>query len=223
MKEEASEQNGNEKHIYHRILSWCGEHKMKLTLIVVVAILLGGVLYQENKDTFKITVELEPERVKEGERITLTVTIIPLEHLEGDFEIEVKPEDTAFIHIHEKNASYNPENDSWIFSLGKLDLKVGMDWKYVYYLSGNTDRTASTWKIDVFVRYKPEINPDDREEHDETRYIAVEKADVPIPSFWDKVKESLKRNIGFCLGTKMILVLVIMGSLVISKKKKNGR
>jgi hypothetical protein len=35
MKSEASEQNGNEKHIYHRILSWCGEHKMLTRLLII--------------------------------------------------------------------------------------------------------------------------------------------------------------------------------------------
>ena len=173
MKEEASEQNGNEKHIYHRILSWCGEHKMKLTLIVVVAILFGGVLYQENKDTFKINVELEPEKVNVGERITLTVRIIPLEQMKGDFEIDIKPENASYIYLHEENASYNPENQSWIIPLGKLDLRVGMNWEFVYYLTGSTDASASMWRIDVNVQHKPEINSDEKEEHNEKRNIAM--------------------------------------------------
>jgi hypothetical protein len=36
MKEGASKPNGNENHLNHHILSWCGDHKMK--------VIIGGVL-----------------------------------------------------------------------------------------------------------------------------------------------------------------------------------
>ncbi len=48
MKQEANEPNGN--YLSHRILSWCGEHKMKLILtILVFGSLLGGYWYTTDR------------------------------------------------------------------------------------------------------------------------------------------------------------------------------
>ena len=61
MKEEASKQNGNEKHIYHRILSWCGEHKMKLFVmsIIVAIISICGLTWHMSEGCSDIAIDLE--------------------------------------------------------------------------------------------------------------------------------------------------------------------
>lgn len=216
-----SEPSKDEKHLRHRILSWCGDHKMKLAFLFVVAILFGGAIYHvEKEDTFEITVNLEPERVKINERMSLTVEIIPLEHVKGEFEIEIKPENPNYIFFLESSAIFNSEKQSWIIKLGKLDLKVGMNWPYIYYLSGRTERSASTWKIDVYVRYMPEGSPENIEEHHEVRYFTVEQSEFKPPSFWDKVRQWLRRNTGHCLGTDIIFLFVLSGGIVLLRKRK---
>ena len=41
MKEEPTEPNGNEKDIKHRVLSWCGEYKMKVIIFVIITALIS--------------------------------------------------------------------------------------------------------------------------------------------------------------------------------------
>jgi hypothetical protein len=221
MNKELNEQNGNERNISNRVLSWFGEHKMKLVFLFVVGILFGGTVYlAENKDTFKISVDLKPEIIQSNERLELTVKIIPLEQVKGEFEIEVKPENNQYIHILESGAKYDPEKQSWTINLGELDLKVGMDWPYIYYFTADTERTASTWEIDVTVRYIPEISPESVEEHYVAKYFTVEKKAVPPPSRIDKIRHWSKKNLGFCSGTEMIVFIALFGFLFSKRRGK---
>ena len=220
MKEESTEPNGNDNYIKHRIVSWYGEHKMKLAFLFAVSILFGGIIYHvENENGFKITVDLTPDNVKIGQQMTLNIKIIPLKLLKGEFETEIKPESTTYITLHEEKAIFDQEKQAWVINLGELDLKVGMDRPYIYYLTGDTERSASTWRIDISVRYKQEGYSEISEEHHVAKYITVAKGDVPI-SLWEKIRQWLRRNTGHCLGTEMISLFVIGGTIILVKKRK---
>ena len=212
MEMESSKQNERQS-----ILFLCKKHKMKIAFIFVAIILFSGIIYKvETKDAFKITVNLDPSTTITNERTTLIVEIIPLEQVKGDFEIEIKPQDSwhEYICLHEESASYNSENQSWVIPLGKLDLLVGMNWEFVYYLTGNTIASADKWRIDVSVQYKPEINPDDIEEHSEILEFIVKKNEA-VPDFL----ETNSTDTGSCLGSFMITIQFLLGLLVCYKRK----
>lgn len=150
---------------------WIREHKIKLASLLVISLVLGGVIYLSNeKDTFCISVDLK-QNIVDNEFIQLTVKIVPLEHIKGRFEIEIKPENYQCITILEEDVQYNAEKQSLIIDLGRLDLKVGMNWPFIYYFSEDKNQIVKKQKIDVIVRYIPENLESGNEEHHEEVYL----------------------------------------------------
>lgn len=207
MTKEANEQNGNEKDINHRILSWCGEHKMKaiaIAIVVALASLSGGYWYQEQQvTTFDMSASIAPTTVIKNNQMTLTVTIMPKQSVNGEFEVVIKPQDSTYIHLDE-GIPFDEVKNSWTINLGKLNLRQGEDRPFVYYMSATCPSTSAGWWVEIYVRYKPE------------------GSEVFTDELMKKLTFTVKEeNEGYdwpCLGTSLLAMLVLMGWAM--KKRK---
>lgn len=100
MKKEASEPNGNESYIYHRILSWFGDHKMKLIAItLILGVILGGQWYLSQGECDDLSIKVE---WIETEGVRIDYGDEPVAHCYENQELELVVKVTAIREGHLK-------------------------------------------------------------------------------------------------------------------------
>lgn len=94
MKDEPTDPNRNEKDIYHRILSWCGEHKMKIGFgIAVCAIIL---LMISTSNQHYVEIEADWDTTEGGETVAYYPPDEPMIEIPADTFAKLNVKITAF-------------------------------------------------------------------------------------------------------------------------------
>ena len=211
MKEETSEPNRNEKDIKHRVLSWCGEHKMQTATIGTILLLsLGGILFclQEEGQCELVTVETEfiPKILAEDKEMsTLSVKITPMVDMEENITIEISPQNWDVLEIKRTGGTISimPEV-KYSYEVKRQFRKQGETFQTNFDVTSKCDCNKGDWTVETTV-----IVGDDCRRNTENHFI------IGI----EEIKEEGKAG-GACLGAFLLVGSILTAGLIRSHRNK---
>jgi hypothetical protein len=147
--------------------------------ILLLGIILGTNIFQ-TESPFSIDTQIIPNDVQIGEEMELRVTIKPLTHLKGDFQIQLVPESYQYINIKktkEDNDELIPDKENGFYSyvINNITLEKGENRTYVFYVTADCPSSEAKWYIDIIVGYKLDLSNDFTDKLDERIYFTVKK------------------------------------------------
>lgn len=220
-KSEASEPNRNERHIYHRILSLCGEHKMKLILaILVLGSLFGGYWHlSDGCDTLRLKVEWVPI---EGVEITGDTEPIAncRENQELELIIKVTTTEAGFLTVtvnreYMKPVELTKEKGNWSWLFGDevtvIETYVGQNMtEFPFHVWARSKKEPDMYESGITIRAS--LNGCEKMAKAHIKILEVESTEPPGPT----IPPTTPPNDGNCLGTTLLAILLF--SSMIARK-----